>query len=232
MTKLPPIALLAGGLGTRLGASSAGKPKSLVDVNGRPFIFFILDRLARAGISDVIICTGYGAKHFVELIDDGSQFGLSVSYSYDGTSQLGTGGALKKALPLLGGQFLVQYGDTLLDLDYASFWSKFINAGKPVMMSVYRNDNRLDASNVVFEHDRVKEYNKKERHTGMRYIDYGAMAFNASAFNEKPANVNFDLADMLCRLASQGHVAGMEVTNAFLEIGNPVSLERVRKQLG
>lgn len=229
---LPPIALLAGGLGTRLGASAAGKPKSLVDVNGRPFMFFVLERLAEAGVTDVVICTGYGAKHFAELIDDGSQFGLNVSYSYDGASQLGTGGALKKALPLLGAQFLVQYGDTLLDLDYALLWNKFIDADKPVMMSVYRNDNRLDASNVVFEHDRVKEYNKKKRHPGMSYIDYGAMVFNASVFNDEPANVNFDLADMLCDLAAQGKVAGMEVAKAFLEIGNPTSLERVRKQLG
>jgi len=229
---LPPIAILAGGLGTRLGDSAGGRPKSLVDVNGRPFIFFVLERVAEAGITDVVICTGYGAMQFADLIDNGSQFGLNISYSYDGVSQLGTGGALKKALPLLGSQFLVQYGDTLLDLDYALLWSKFIDAGKPVMMSVFRNDNRLDKSNVVFEHDRVKEYNKKKRHPSMRYIDYGAMVFNASVFNDEPTNVNFDLADMLCSLASQGNVAGMEVTKEFLEIGNPASLERVRKKLG
>ena len=219
-------------MGTRLGAAAAGRPKSLVDINGRPFISLVLESLAETGFTDVVICTGYGATQFAELIDDGSQFGLQIRYSDDGPSQLGTGGALKRALPLLGRQFIVQYGDTLLELDYALMWKKFIDAGKPVMMSVYRNDNRLDASNVVFEHGHVKEYNKNQRHPGMKYIDYGAMVFSASVFTNQPGDERFDLADMLCELASEGNIAGIEVENAFLEIGNPTSLERVRKQLG
>ena len=218
-------------MGTRLGDAAAGKPKCLADINGRPFIFYVLERLCKAGITEIVICTGHKSEQFEELLGDGRRFGQKIVYSDDGPSPLGTGGAVRKALPLLGRYFMVQYGDTLLNLDYASMWDSFREAGKPVMMSVYRNNNRLDSSNVVFEHGQVKEYNKNNRHIRMTYIDYGAMVFSADIFDRYPANMNFDLADLLSQLASDGQIAGIEVHEAFYEIGNPASLERARNWL-
>ena len=96
-----PVAILAGGLATRLRPITETIPKALVDVAGVPFICRQLDYLHAQGVHRVILCIGYLGEMIQKVVGDGSKFGLEVSYSPDGPVLLGTGGALKQALPLL-----------------------------------------------------------------------------------------------------------------------------------
>ena len=124
-----PVAILAGGLATRLRPITEKIPKSLVDVAGEPFIVRQLDYLFRQRVRDVVLCIGYLGEMIEAVVGDGSRFGLRVSYSIDGPILLGTGGALRRAAPLLGEAFFVLYGDSYLPVDYRCDRSRIFGFG-------------------------------------------------------------------------------------------------------
>src|ERR1044071_9702153 len=112
-----PIAILAGGLATRLRPMTETIPKALVEIAGEPFLAHQLRLLRAAGYERVVLCVGYLGKMVREFAGDGSAFGLYVEYSFDGPTLLGTAGAIVRALPLLGPRFSVIYGDSYLPCD-------------------------------------------------------------------------------------------------------------------
>src|SRR5277367_4839516 len=126
---MPPLALLAGGLATRLGSLAAKAPKSLMIVAGEPFIAHQLRLLARPGVEEIVICSGYLGEQIERFVGDGSRFDCSVRYSCDGPTLLGTGGAIRQALPLLGLRFWVMYGDSYLTAPFVPVLQVFESCG-------------------------------------------------------------------------------------------------------
>lgn len=214
-----PVAILAGGLATRLGPIVEKIPKALLDVAGRPFICRQLDYLRGQGIKKVVLCIGHLGEKIEAVVGNGSAFGMEVSYSPDGPVLLGTGGALKKALSLLGERFFVLYGDSFLPCDFSRVQQAFVDSGQRALMTVFRNNNRWDNSNVLFRDGDLVEYNKRAPHPEMEHIDYGLGIFSASVFDEEPAGRPFDLAEVYHRLSLAGELAGHEVMERFYEIG-------------
>src|ERR1700746_1564979 len=100
-----PVAILAGGLATRMRPMTERIPKALIEVAGRPFVEHQLALLRREGVERVVLCVGFLGEMIEARIGDGARYGLSIKYSYDGERLLGTGGALRRALPMLGEQF-------------------------------------------------------------------------------------------------------------------------------
>jgi len=224
-----PVAILAGGLATRMKPITESMPKSLLDVHGKPFIARQLECLAERGAHRVTVCIGHLGSMIRESVGDGSRFGLSVRYSDEGGTLLGTGGALKKALPLLGEKFLVLYGDSLLECDYEAVEASFLHSGKTGLMTVYRNEDLFDASNVLFADGRIRVYDKKRRTRGMRHIDYGLGGLSARAFDAIPEGGQVDLAVIYQNLLEQDDLAGFEVFQRFYEIGSPAGLAETRR---
>lgn len=220
-----PVAILAGGLATRLHPITETIPKALVDVAGKPFILRQLDYLKRQGISRVVLCVGFLGEQIQAVVGDGSAMGMSVSYSQDWPKLMGTGGALRQALPLLDSQFFVLYGDAYLPIDFAAVELAFLNNGKPALMTVQRNDDQWDKSNVLFQAGAILEYNKRMPSTGMRHIDYGLGAISARVLANEGATEPFDLADIYHRLSVSGQLAGYEVRERFYEIGSQKGLK-------
>lgn len=215
-----PVAVIAGGLATRLHPITRKVPKSLVDVAGKPFIFHQLDYLRQQGITHVVLCLGYLGEQVEEVVGDGSAFGLEVNYSWDGPSLLGTGGALRRALPLLGEQFFVFYGDSYLPICFQTVERDFLASGKPALMTVMKNVDQWDKSNVLFCNGCIVEYNKKTPRPEMAHIDYGLGALSVSVLENAPVNEPFDLADIYHDLSVRGLLAGHEVFERFYEIGS------------
>jgi MurNAc alpha-1-phosphate uridylyltransferase len=215
-----PVAILAGGLATRLHPITATVPKALVDVAGKPFVLRQLDYLRRQGVNRVVLCVGFLGEQIEAVVGDGSASGLSVSYSQDWPNLLGTGGALKQALPLLESRFLVLYGDSYLPIDFASVERDFLASGKPALMVVQRNADRWDKSNVLFRDNVIVEYNKRIPTPDMRHIDYGLGAMSAQVLVDGDTMGPFDLADIYHRLSLSGQLAGHEVHERFYEIGS------------
>lgn len=223
---LPPVALLCGGLATRLRPITEKIPKSLVEVAGEPFIAHQLRLLACQGIAEVVICAGHLGEQIADFVGDGARFGCSVRYSWDGEALLGTGGALHRALPLLGERFFVMYGDSYLPTRFRPVWDAFRRARLPALMTVFRNEGRWDASNVEFEFARgtIRRYDKVERSAAMHHIDYGLGALEAAILAGRSANTPFDLAELYRDLCRERRLAGYEVAERFYEIGSPAGL--------
>lgn len=151
-----PVVILAGGLGTRLHPVTKTIPKSMVPICGTPFITHQLSLLSRKGVTDVVICLGYLGEQIRASVGTGAYWDLNVSYSYDGCTQLGTGGAVKKALPLLPEDFMVIYGDSYLTTSYNKVLRAYYGSDKPCLMTYYKG------------------------------VDYGLTIFNKEVFRDCP----------------------------------------------
>ena len=229
--EMPTLAILAGGIATRLGSITQQTPKSLIPVAGEPFILHQLRLAKREGVEKVVLCAGYLGEQIQEFVGNGERFGLRVSFSFDGPKLLGTGGALKKALSSLSEVFLVMYGDSYLDTSYAPIVDGFRRAGKKGLMAVYCNEDRWDKSNIEFNDGTVVTYDKKKQNTNMKFIDYGLVVLRAEVFETWPGNQPFDLADVYQRLVEEGQMAGYEVSERFYEIGSHQGLEETDQYL-
>jgi len=225
-----PVAILAGGLATRMRPLTERIPKALIEVAGRPFVEHQLELLQREGVRRVVLCVGYLGEMVRDCVGDGARFGLSVSYSFDGECLLGTGGALRRALPLLGPDFFVLYGDSYLDIDYAPVQTAYRDSGKPALMTVFRNEGRWDTSNVLFDGKTVIRYDKRHPVAEMKFIDYGLGVLSGDLISGAE-NEAFDLSDLYATLASEGRLAGFEATTRFYEIGTPSGLAEADSHL-
>jgi NDP-sugar pyrophosphorylase family protein len=212
------VAILAGGLGTRLGALGRTTPKALVEVAGRPFALWQLELLRAHGARRVVMCVGHLGDRIEAAI--GAPFGLDVVYAHDPPGLAGTAGALRGALELLGDRFLVLYGDTYLRIDYADVERTFLASGARGLMSVLRNAGRWDASNALVAGGRVMRYDKAAPTADMAWIDYGLGALRPDAL-DMPGD---DLASVYRALAERGELLAYEATERFYEIGTPDSL--------
>ena len=224
-----PVAILAGGLAKRLRPATEAIPKSLLEVDGEPFIFHQLRLLRANGVSRVVLCVGHLGEKIRAALGDGRAFGVEVDYSFDGASLLGTAGAVKNALPKLGDEFLVLYGDSYLVCDYSAAARSFLDSGKLALMTVFRNEGKWDASNVEFDGTRIVAYSKTAKSPRMKFIDYGLGAFRAAAFDKIAGGNAYDLANLYGDLLQQGQLAGYEVKQRFYEIGSPAGLEETSR---
>jgi len=225
------VAILAGGLATRLRPITEAVPKSLLEVNGEPFAVHQLRLLHANGIRRVVLCVGHLGELVQRAIGDGAALGLQVDYSFDGPALLGTAGAIRKALPRLGDSFFVMYGDSYLPCDYAAIARSFASAGVLGMMTVFRNEGKWDASNVEFERGTILTYSKKDWTPRMRYIDYGLGVFRAEAFHGLPAGKVCDLTEVYADLLQRKQLAAFEVHERFYEIGSPGGLRETAEFL-
>jgi N-acetyl-alpha-D-muramate 1-phosphate uridylyltransferase len=226
-----PVAVLAGGLATRMGELTLGNPKCLLEVAGRPFVHSQLGQLYKEGVRRVVLCLGHLGEKVVESVGDGSAFGLEVVYSFDGPELRGTAGALRRALPLLGPSFFVLYGDSYLECPYEAIQEAFERAGNLALMTVFRNNGQWDKSNVEFNGGRILAYDKVTQSTAMQYIDYGLGILGARALDSVAESGRFDLATIYQEMLERGELAGFEVTERFYEIGSVAGLEETRRHL-
>jgi len=224
---MPPVAILAGGLGTRLYPLTERMPKALIEIHGEPFLAHQLRLLRARGIERVVLCIGQHGERIRAYAGDGARFGVEIDYSCDGPVLRGTAGAIRQALPLLGDAFFVLYGDSYLPCSYRAVEHAFRVSGKPGLMTVYHNRGRWDTSNVEFADGRIVTYDKENRTSRMQYIDYGLGVFSASAFGGQQA----DLAGVYQELLRRDELAAFEVRERFYEAGSWRGIQELSEYL-
>jgi NDP-sugar pyrophosphorylase family protein len=225
------VVILAGGLATRLGDVTRTQPKCLIDVGGEPFLFHQLHELRSQGIRRVTLCLGHLGEQVEAVLGDGRAHGLEVTYSFDGPTLVGTAGAIRQALPALPDNFFVLYGDSYLQCDLAAVQRAFQESGALALMTVFRNEQLWDTSNVEFHDGRLLVYDKVHRTDRMRHIDYGLGVFNRQAFDDVPTGRPHDLVAVYQEMLHRGRLAAFEVFERFYEIGSPAGLEETRSFL-
>ena len=217
--------ILAGGLATRLRPLTEQMPKCMINIQGKPFLQYQLELLKQNGVGKIILCLGHLANQVEKYFKNGEQLGLQLTYSLEEKGLLGTGGALRKALPFLDEEFLVLYGDSYLDFPYSEMIQHFYEIRPQALMLVYRNQKRWDKSNVVLENGHVKIYDKSGTHPGMDYIDAGLSILTRKAVQEIPENQFYDLAKLYHSLADQKRLPAFEIKSRFYEVGSPAGLK-------
>ena len=212
--------ILAGGLGTRVQSRIGPGPKSMLLIREKPFLEYQLNLLRKNGIREILLCVGYLSELIEQHFGDGKNFGVKLTYSYEKEKLLGTGGALRNALPLLEESFYLLYGDSYLEISFPEVYHSFERQDCPVLITVYRNENRWDRSNVVFDNGKVKLYDKRKIAPGMNYIDYGLAVFRRTSVEVIPAGIPYDLSKLYSKLAREGKLVGREVFQRFYEVGS------------
>ncbi len=222
--ELMPAVIVAGGLATRLRPLTERIPKALIEVAGHPFLWHQLDLLKTRGVRRVVLLVGHLGESIQQRFQDGAELGIKIDYSFDGPVLLGTAGAIRQALPLLPERFFVLYGDSYLPCNYAAVEAAFQQSGLPGLMTVYRNQDLYDSSNVEYDSGRILRYDKRNRIPAMHHIDYGLGAFHRSVFEAIPEGQERDLASVYQDLLHAGGLAAFEVHQRFYEIGSPEGL--------
>ena len=218
--KTLPCIILCGGIGSRLGNVVNDIPKCLVEVNGKPFIYYQLKLLEYSGIRDVLLSIGHLSdmvKHYINSYNTN----LNITYSDDGKELIGTGGAVKKALSLIDTPAAVMYGDTFLDISFKEVFKKF-NKTKDPLMVIYKNNKQFDTSNAYIKNDYLA-YNKSQPHPDANYIDYGLSIFSSEHFEN--TNDVFDLSIVQENYSRRKQLSFYIANNRFYEIGTPNSLK-------
>lgn len=223
--------LLAGGLATRLRPVTQTIPKALVSVAGRPFIDWQIELLQRHGIRHIVLCLGHLGLQVLDHLGDGRSRGVKLDYSFDGETLLGTGGAIRRAAPLLGDVFWVMYADSYMDIDYRAVLADFdANPTALGLMTVLQNNGQWDKSNAVFRNGKLERYDKKWATPDMKHIDYGIALLRRSVI-ERIGDGPCDLAVIYRDLVNEERMIGYEVHNRFYEIGTPASLAEADEYL-
>jgi MurNAc alpha-1-phosphate uridylyltransferase len=227
-----PVAILAGGMATRLFPLTQELPKSMLEISGKPFIHWQLNLLSNSGVKEVVLCLGTMAPIIQDYVGDGSNYGLKIQYSFDGDTALGTAGAIKRALPLLGDHFGIIYGDSYLTLDYKAVMDFYANAHVSAVMTVYRNENKHDKSNVEYRNHQIIEYSKFLQRAEMNYIDYGFSIFNKDVFSKVPSQTFVDMYEIIETLVKYRDISGYEVSQRFYEIGSFLGIKDFKMYMG
>lgn len=222
------LVLLAGGKATRLRPVTETIPKSLLDVAGKPFIDHQLDLIKSNNITKVVICVSYLGEQIKQFAGDGSRYGLKIDYSFDGDTLLGTGGTIKNAFPLLDEKFFVMYGDSYLTTDFQKAGEYFLSNNKSGLMTVFRNEDKWDKSNIEFFNGNIIRYDKRVQDEKLKYIDYGLGILNKKAFDEFKEKTIFDLESVYQELIRKQELLGYEVSERFYEIGSFKGLEETQ----
>lgn len=227
---LETAAILAGGLATRMHPETETIAKAMLDVCGEPFIAHQLRLLRHHQITKAVLCIGHLGEQIKNFVGNGEQFDMEVHYSFDGSILLGTGGSIRKALPILGQHFFVIYGDSYLECDYQAVAKMYFESGKLGLMTVYRNSNKWDRNNVEFDGESIVTYDKENITPKMEYIDYGLSIFNQKAFENMPSEP-FDLSYTFQSMLRDKQLAAYEVEQRFFEIGSHKGLRELEQYL-
>ncbi len=222
-------AILAGGLGTRLGRLTQTIPKPMIPVNGRPFLEHEIGLLKRSGISDFVLCIGHLGEQVEDHFGNGSRWGVRVRYSYDGPKLMGPAGALKGAEPLLKECFFVTYGDAYLRADYRNIMRALLDSGRLGLMTVYENHNRYGRSDVVVRGGHVVRYDKKSRGRGMDWVNFGVSAFRKRALALIPSERECKEEEFYGELIKRDELLAFTVEERFYEIGSPRALKEFER---
>ena len=222
-------AILAGGLGTRLGRLTQTVPKPMVPVNGKPFLEHEIGLLKRSGIGDFVLCVGHLGEKVEDYFGNGNRWGVRVRYSYDGPKLMGPAGALKAAEPLLKECFFVTYGDAYLRADYRSIMRALLDSGRLGLMTVYENHNRYGRSDVVVRRGHVVRYDKKGRGRGMDWVNFGVSALRKRALAFVPSGRKYNEEEFYGELIKRGELLAFPVEERFYEIGSPRALREFER---
>ncbi len=221
--------ILAGGRARRLKKITKDIPKSLIKFNNKPFLYYQLKLLKKNKITNVVICTGHYSDQIEKYVRT-TKLKMNIFISKDGNKPLGTGGALSKAIKKLKKSFFLIYGDSYLPTNFQKISKYFEKNTFDIMISVFKNLNAFDRSNILIKNDYVY-YKKNGKNNKFKYIDYGLCVFGKNAKKYLPKKKVFDLSDFFHYLSKKKLLSFKIVEERFYEIGSFKGISDFKKYL-
>ena len=228
------IVLLCGGFGKRIKKIDNLNPKGMIEINNKPFIDYILKTLEIHQFSNIHFCLGFKSEVYLQYLKEKYP---SLNYTYSIENEkclLGTGGAIKNCINFLEDNFIIQYGDTILKIDYREFYKSHLLFNKPMSMSIINSEKTEEVPNLTCKKSSSGElfciYNKQNPPLNANYIDYGALICKKEIFIGINENI-FDLSKLQTDLSLKNNVNFFEVNEKYIEIGNPSSFEKAKLKL-
>jgi len=225
------IAIICGGLATRLGNLTKILPKSMIEIKGKPFLEYQIDMLKKQNIKNIILCVGYLSEKIESYFGNGKKFDINIKYSYDEDKQLGPMGAIKKAEKLLEKEFFVLYGDSYIFVDFQKVHDFYKEKGKLACMTVYKNEDKYDNSNLIVENNIVIGYKDSKLEKKVKYIDYGTSILNKKSLDYIPSNTFYSTEEFFKKLILKKEISAYKVNKRFYHIGTPKALEEFRNYI-
>lgn len=222
--------IIAGGLATRLRPLTNDIPKSLISIEGKPFLQHQIELLNRYDVKEIVLCMGYMGKKIEDYFGNGNKFGARIIYSYEKEKLLGTGGALKLAEPYLVERFFLIWGDSYVRLNYKEMYDFHIKNSSDfdVTIAIFYNIRNYDKSNIIYERGKIKKYEKNSKDE-MKYIDAGIMVINKKILKRIPSGKVFQIENLFSRLAKEGKMKPFLIKKRYYEIGALKGLNQFTK---
>lgn len=211
--------ILSGGKATRLSPLSDNLPKSLIEIKGKPFLYWQIELLKSKGIKNIILSLGHMKEKIEKYVIENNCFDINIKLVDDGKSSKGTGGAVKKASGIANDVFFVINGDSYTDIDFELLRNKYYESKFPAMMTIFKNTNAYDKSNISIRGDKVVYYKKENKDNNILYIDYGVSIFSKDIFKNYKKD-RFDLEEVYQDLIEKNALTYFEVYDRFYEIGS------------
>mgnify|MGYP000094275161 CR=1 FL=1 len=218
--------ILCAGRGSRLRPLTDTVPKALVPVHGQPLVVHHLKALARAGIREVVINTGWLGEQFEPLLGSGKSWGLRIDWSHEGWPALETGGGIARALPLLGdAEFLVVNGDVhVAGLDWKRLARMHLPGNDLAHLVLVPNPSHNLKGDFGFVASRVVD-------AGPSYTFSGISILHPALFEGAPSG-SFKLPSLLRKAAARGQVTAELFNGRWSDVGTPERLAHLEKQRG
>tara|TARA_B100000780_G_C21127007_1_gene457889 strand:+ start:34292 stop:34972 length:681 start_codon:yes stop_codon:yes gene_type:complete len=220
------VIILSGGKGTRVKRFTKNKPKCLIDINGKPFLYHQLIYLKKNNIKNVILSVGYLSEMVETYVQKYIKF-INVKIVSDGKKLLGTGGAIKKSLNHMKNNFFIMYGDSYFDFNL----KKMKQNNSKSIMAIYKNKNKYDKSNIELKQTNEILYYKSKIKKKLFYIDYGVSYLNKAIFKGTTTGKKFDLSTLFCSISNKGMLKGFLVKKRFYEIGSYNGIKELKRFL-
>lgn len=219
------VIILSGGKGRRVKKYTKKNPKCLININGKPFLFYQLKYLKKYKFRNVIISSCYMSEKIKKYVNNYIDF-LNIKIVDDG-KPLGTGGAVVKSLRYLKKNFFIIYGDSYLNFNL----NRMKNKNYSAIMAIYKNKNKHDKSNVKLNNKVIIYDKNNDSNSSFDYIDYGASYVNKKIFKKIPKKKKFDLSILLQNISKKNKLNGYIVKKRFYEIGSYKGIEDFKSYL-
>ena len=215
--------ILAGGLGTRLRKVVFDRAKPMAEVNGRPFLDYLVERLFNQGISEIVICVSYKRESIISFFQN--KYEKSIQFSIE-EEPLGTGGALTKVRAMLPGSssYLVLNGDTYLPIDYEKFRAFHTHKQADLSVGLAKSSDSQFACVTIDSTSRITEFGSSPNLSGL--VNAGIYWMEKAFFDLLPSEKVFSLEkDFLPGFVHKGKAFGYVSENMFIDIGTPESYQ-------
>lgn len=223
------VLILCGGFGTRLSSVVSDRPKCLAPINGVPFLDLIISNIQKSGIEKITLCTGFMSKK----IEDKYRGRKNIFISKE-NRPLGTGGAIFNAMRFIKkNNILVMNGDSIMNIDYIDFFSKFIESKKKFAIGLQKKNDRIDVGGVLLTKDSMVEvFNSKYNlEVEFNYINCGVYMMRRELLESWMNGVyKISLEEQLipCLIKSGIDIFGYSKIENLVDIGTPDRYENFK----